>query len=157
MVTFLSSSKSAFSPLSFSLTRALVNRSANFNPATFRSPATPQPRTFHTTTAKMVQEIKTLQEFKELIAEDKVTVIDFHAVWCGPCKAIAPFVQKLSEEHTDAAFFKVDVDEVPDVAQECGIKAMPTFQVFRKGQKIDEVVGASPASIKAAVENHLSS
>ncbi|EGX47064.1 Cytoplasmic thioredoxin isoenzyme 2 [Orbilia oligospora] len=99
----------------------------------------------------MVAEIKSQKEFTDLIAGDKVTVVDFHATWCGPCKQIAPFVEKLSGEFKDANFVKVDVDEVTDVAAECGVRAMPTFMIFRGGEKVSEVVGANPAALKAAV------
>lgn len=101
----------------------------------------------------MVAEVKSLTEFKDLIKEDKVTVIDFHATWCGPCKQIAPFVDKLSKEFADAVFVKVDVDDVSDVAAECGVRAMPTFMIFRNDTKVAEVVGANPAALKAAVKS----
>lgn len=51
-------------------------------------------------------------------------------------------------------FYKIDVDELPDVAQELGIRAMPTFLVFKDGEKVGEVVGANPNAIKAAIEKH---
>jgi len=94
-----------------------------------------------------------LTRFNDLILEDKVTVVDFHATWCGPCKVIAPTFEALSKAHPEANFLKVDVDEASDVSAECGIRAMPTFMVFRKGEKIGEVVGANPAALKAAVSN----
>jgi len=100
----------------------------------------------------MVAEVKSLTEFNDFINEDKVTVIDFHATWCGPCKQIAPFVEKLSKEFNQNNFLKVDVDEVSEVAAEVGVRAMPTFMVFRKGEKVAEVVGANPAALKAAVQ-----
>ncbi|KAF3904692.1 Thioredoxin-1 [Orbilia brochopaga] len=103
----------------------------------------------------MVHEIKSLEEFNKLIKEDKVTVVDFHATWCGPCKQIAPHVESLAEEHTDANFVKVDVDEVADVAAECGIRAMPTFMIFRNGEKVTEVVGANPSALRTAVTQSL--
>lgn len=99
----------------------------------------------------MVAEVATQKEFKEYIDGDKVTVVDFHATWCGPCKQIAPFVDKLSKEFEQANFIKIDVDEVTEVAAEMGVRAMPTFMIFRKGEKIAEVVGANPAALKAAV------
>lgn len=103
----------------------------------------------------MVAEIKSQKEFAYLIAEDKVTVVDFHATWCGPCKEIAPFVDKLSKDFEDANFVKVDVDEVSDVAAECGVRTIPTFMIFRNGEKVSEVAGANPAALKAAVSNAL--
>jgi len=95
----------------------------------------------------MVQEIKDLKEFHDLINGDKPTLIDFHAVWCGPCKVISPIVSKLAEKHTGVNFAKVDVDDVSDVAAEVGIKAMPTFLLFHKGEKIGEVIGANPGAL----------
>lgn len=62
---------------------------------------------------KMVfQEPKNLTEFKALIAQDNLVVVDFHATWCGPCKLIAPKLAKLTEVYTSAVFAKVDVDDV---------------------------------------------
>jgi len=59
---------------------------------------------------------------------------------------------RFSDIYKDAAFFKLDVDEVQDVAQELGIRAMPTFLFFKDGEKVKEVVGANPKAIKAAIE-----
>jgi len=100
----------------------------------------------------MVSSVTSMTEFKKFISEDKVTVVDFFATWCGPCKQIAPFVEKLSKEFDKNNFLKVDVDEVSDVAAEVGVRAMPTFMVFRNGEKVAEVVGANPAALKAAVK-----
>ncbi|KAF3916825.1 Thioredoxin-1 [Dactylellina cionopaga] len=61
----------------------------------------------------------------------------------------------MSEEHSDAVYAKVDVEAVPDIAAMCGIRAMPTFQVFRNGGKIKEVVGANPAAVESAVKASL--
>lgn len=99
----------------------------------------------------MVQVVSSLKEFNELIAEDKLTVVDFYATWCGPCKAIAPFVAKLSKENPNVQFLKIDVDEVSDVAAEVGVKAMPTFMFFRKGEKVGEIVGANPNALAQTV------
>jgi thioredoxin 1 len=86
---------------------------------------------------------------------NQLVVLDCFAVWCGPCKVIAPVVAKYSEEYTQAAFYKVDVDEVSDVAQELGIRAMPTFLFFKNGEKVEEVVGANPAAILNSIKKHL--
>jgi len=103
----------------------------------------------------MVHNVESASSFNSSIEEDKLTVVDFYATWCGPCKQIAPFVVKLSEEYKDANFLKVDVDELSDVAAEVGVHAMPTFMLFRKGEKVGEIVGANPAALKAAVEKNL--
>lgn len=59
---------------------------------------------------------------------------------------------ELAKQHTTARFYKLDVDEVPDVAQELGVRAMPTFLLFKKGEKVGEVVGANQKALKAEVE-----
>ncbi|POY72563.1 thioredoxin [Rhodotorula taiwanensis] len=84
-----------------------------------------------------------------------VSVIDFHAVWCGPCKAIAPVYQKLAGQYAGRVqFLKVDVDQVPDVAQKFNVKAMPTFAVLRGSAKVDEMAGANPAGLSALIAKH---
>lgn len=60
----------------------------------------------------------------------------------------------MSSDFPNARFYKLDVDEVPDVAQELGVRAMPTFLVFKNGEKVAEVVGANEKAIRAAVEKH---
>lgn len=59
---------------------------------------------------------------------------------------------RFSEQYPSAHFIKVDVDDVPDVAQEVGVRAMPTFIIFKNGEKVGEVVGANPPALKAAIE-----
>jgi len=88
----------------------------------------------------------------------RLVVLDCFATWCGPCKVIAPEVVKFSEseEYKDKVlFYKVDVDEVPDVAQELGIRAMPTFVLFKNGEKVGEVVGANKMALEAAIRKNL--
>ncbi|KJE91856.1 thioredoxin [Capsaspora owczarzaki ATCC 30864] len=88
-------------------------------------------------------------EFDTHINGDKLVIVDFYATWCGPCKMIAPQIEKLAAENTGITFLKVDVDELEDVAASCSISAMPTFQAFRKGSKVGEVIGAN---VKAVIE-----
>jgi len=59
---------------------------------------------------------------------------------------------RFSDIYKDAKFFKLDVDEVADVAQELGIRAMPTFMIFKNGEKVAEVVGANPKALEAAIK-----
>lgn len=97
-----------------------------------------------------------MQEWQEKVVNSSdPVVVDFHAVWCGPCKAIAPAIEKLSTEHTNVKFFKVDVDEVSDVAAENGISAMPTFLFLKGGEKIETVRGANPPAIQAGLQKLL--
>lgn len=58
---------------------------------------------------------------------------------------------RFSDQYPSAKFYKLDVDEVPDAAQELGIRAMPTFLLFKDGEKVGEVVGANPKALEAAI------
>ncbi|GLC35402.1 hypothetical protein PLESTB_000568400 [Pleodorina starrii] len=91
-------------------------------------------------------------------AENKVSIVDFFAQWCGPCKVIASVYESLAKDHPNIYFLKVDVDcaDMASVAEACGITAMPTFQVFIGGAKVDELVGASQEKLKALVAKYAS-
>lgn len=64
------------------------------------------------------------------------------------------FYNRFSNNYTSARFYKVDVDEVPEAAQEHSVRAMPTFLLFKDGGKVGEVVGANPAALEAAIKEH---
>ncbi|RMZ77708.1 hypothetical protein DV738_g4231, partial [Chaetothyriales sp. CBS 135597] len=85
-----------------------------------------------------------------IVNSSGVVVLDCFATWCGPCKFISPYIEELSEspKYKDSVrFYKLDVDQVEDVAAELGIRAMPTFLFFKDGKKVDEVVGANKPGI----------
>ncbi|KAE8210566.1 hypothetical protein CF319_g3854 [Tilletia indica] len=99
-----------------------------------------------------VTPLKSLSEFNAAIKDNKAVVIDFWAEWCGPCKMISPIFEKLADQHGEKVkFFKVDVDAAPDIGQELGIRAMPTFQLYVDGQKSGEVVGAIPPQLNGLI------
>ncbi|MCJ1409360.1 Cytoplasmic thioredoxin isoenzyme 2 [Ptychographa xylographoides] len=104
---------------------------------------------------KGVHNITSMAEYQEALAMDGVMVIDCMAVWCGPCKVIAPIVVEFSSTYPDARFYKVDVDEVPDVAQELAVRAMPTFVIFKDHELAETVVGMNPPALEAAIKKHV--
>lgn len=83
--------------------------------------------------------IKNEEEFNEVIKKDKV-VVDFYAEWCGPCKMLSPILDKVSKE-MNLDTYKVNVDEVEDVARQYGIMSIPTVMVFEKGKMTKKNVG----------------
>ena len=84
--------------------------------------------------------------FEELVINsDKPAMIDFWAVWCGPCRMIAPIVEEMSQEYEGKAVIgKVDVDSNPGIAQKYGIRNIPTMLFLKNGEVVDKQVGAAP-------------
>jgi thioredoxin 1 len=74
------------------------------------------------------------------------------ATWCGPCKAIAPLFQELSEAMPDVVFLKVDVDENPETAAKYSVSAMPTFLFIKGGEIVDRLMGANPDRLREMIE-----
>ena len=100
-----------------------------------------------------VKEATDSTAFDAAIADAKaagaVAVVDFTASWCGPCKKIGPFFEELAAKYPDVVFVKIDVDDLDDVAAECGISAMPTFQLYSNGVKVQEMTGADNDKLAA--------
>lgn len=86
-----------------------------------------------------------------------VTVVDFFATWCGPCKMIAPILEELSEEMKEKVnFIKVDVDKSVDLADKYHISSIPTVVIFKNNENVNQFVGFLPKEeIKRLIENTL--
>ena len=91
----------------------------------------------------MLKHIKDSAEFNNETAKGKV-LVDFFATWCGPCKMLSPILEKVAAEHEDLTVLKVDVDEVPDVATQYGIRSIPTLILFEDGKAVDMKLGYMP-------------
>lgn len=101
-----------------------------------------------------IRAIVNLAEFAGIIRQPRLTVVDFHAVWCGPCKTIAPHLQRLADEKKNSTFLKVDVDQAQEIAAEYRIRAMPTFLFFKNGQQVDMLEGADIQRLQSLVQQH---
>ena len=87
--------------------------------------------------------------FESLVLKsDKPVIVDFWAVWCGPCRIVDPIVEEIGEEFADTAVVgKLDVDHNPEVARQFGIRNIPTILFFKNGEVVDKQVGAVPKQV----------
>ncbi len=97
----------------------------------------------------------TSSDFDATIAEG-VTMVDFWAPWCGPCRMIAPVVEELAEDFDGKAkIVKVNTDEEQDIAVKYGVRSIPTIIFFKDGQQVDMMVGAASKDAFASKINSL--
>lgn len=80
----------------------------------------------------MATEEVTSQNFEETITENNIVVVDFWAPWCGPCRSFAPIYEKVSDNHTDVVFAKVNTEEEQELAAHFQIRSIPTLMIFRE-------------------------
>lgn len=100
----------------------------------------------------MAQKV-TNENFSSLI-NSPVAVIDFWATWCGPCRRIAPIIEKLAEEYEGRAVIaKCDIEECEELTEQYRIMSVPTLLFFKNGEKVDSMIGAgSEEAIKAKID-----
>jgi thioredoxin 1 len=85
----------------------------------------------------------------EVVGNEGLTMVDFWAVWCGPCRVVAPVVEELADAYVDQGLRvgKVDVDENPNISAKYGIRSIPTVVFFKGGEEVDRIVGAMPKPV----------
>ena len=94
---------------------------------------------------------------QEVLQSTEPVLIDFWAVWCGPCRMIAPVVEELSREYAGKAkIAKLDVDSNPEVSAKYGIRSIPTLLIFKDGKVVEQIVGAVPKQkLVNALDTHI--
>lgn len=83
-------------------------------------------------------------KFDEVISNKNLTVIDFSASWCMPCRMLKPIMDKIDEKLEDVKIYNVDIDSSEDIAKRYRIFSVPTIVCFKEGKKIDSMVGLNP-------------
>ncbi|MFQ5538599.1 MAG: thioredoxin [Gemmatimonadota bacterium] len=82
---------------------------------------------------------------QDVVSQDGITVVDFWAPWCGPCRIVGPVIEELAEEYEgEVRFAKVNVDDNQQIAGTFGIRSIPTIGFFKDGEAVGAVVGAYP-------------
>lgn len=93
----------------------------------------------------------------EVLGNEKVTLIDLWAEWCGPCKMMTPVIEELSKEYDGKAVIgKLNVDDNPETPMQFNVRGIPTFLIFKNGELMDKIVGATTKQVlKDKIESYM--
>ncbi len=89
-------------------------------------------------------EIISKDQFDEAIQSEKLTIVDFWAVWCGPCRVLKPLLHKIAGENLEIQLLTVDVDQNQELASQYDINSIPAVFMFKNGEIVDSFVGVMP-------------
>lgn len=84
--------------------------------------------------------------YEQIINSGKTVLLDFYADWCGPCRMVSPIVEEISNENTQVAVGKINVDEEPELAAAFSVTSIPMLVVMKDGKIVNQAVGARPKS-----------
>ena len=91
--------------------------------------------------------------FNAIITSNKLVVVDFFATWCGPCRALSPYIYELATNHHHILFAKANIEETQIIANELDVKSLPCVIMFENGKEINRVVGFNKQKLQAIIEN----
>ena len=102
------------------------------------------PEEIKTEEVNNIIEITSKDQFDKEIKSEVLTIVDFWAVWCGPCRVLKPLLHKIADEHKEIRLLTVDVDANQELAAEYDINSIPAVFMFRNGEIVDNFVGVMP-------------
>ena len=94
--------------------------------------------------ATNIMEITSKWQFDEAVKSEKLTIVDFWAEWCGPCRLLKPLLHKITEDDKEITLLTVDVDQNQDLATEYDINSIPAVFMFKNWEIVDSFVGVMP-------------
>ncbi len=96
-------------------------------------------------------------EFDTLLTTESLLVVDCTATWCGPCKLVAPLIDKLADDYGDRAkILKLDIDANKTIAKRFGLRSIPAVMFFKQGELVETLVGVKPyEEFSSAIEKYL--
>lgn len=97
----------------------------------------------------MVHAIAGSAECQRILAANRLVMLKFSATWCGPCKAVAPSIERLAKAHPNVFVGDVDIDKCQDVAKQYAVTAVPSFVFFRNGTEFEKITGGDVMRVKA--------
>ncbi|KAI4676885.1 hypothetical protein J4E81_011034 [Alternaria sp. BMP 2799] len=106
-------------------------------------------------TTPSIPTLHTKAEYLKAVMYEGVTILEGTATWCKNCHIVAPEVAKMVAEYPNVKFYTYDVEECEDIAQELGVRSMPSFSVFKDGDIMEGVTGARPKEVRRAIEGYL--
>ncbi|RNF10410.1 thioredoxin [Trypanosoma rangeli] len=102
-----------------------------------------------------VVEVYSVEQFRDLVNEDLLTVAWFTALWCGPCKTIERSMEKMTFEFPTVRFAKVDADNNSEIVSKCKVLQLPTFMLVRQGKLLGHVIGANLDMLKRKIRESM--
>ncbi|KAI4634307.1 uncharacterized protein J4E87_001480 [Alternaria ethzedia] len=108
-----------------------------------------------TSSTPSIPTLHTKAEYLKAVMYEGVTILEGTATWCKNCHIVAPEVAKMVAEYPNVKFYTYDVEECEDIAQELGVRSMPSFSVFKDGDIMEGVTGAKPKEVRRAIEGYL--
>jgi len=102
-----------------------------------------------------LQDVSSVNDFDNLIKNNKYVVVDFYADWCGPCKAMKSTLGQIESQYSDVVFRAVNIDRLSSLANRFSVRSIPVVILFKDGQVFSRWVGSKPASYVKAEVNKL--